>query len=141
METSTTNSIKSLTFDDLVFEEGKIHYSISEVAALLNINESAIRFWEKDFPFIIPSKSKKGTRYYTKREIKKIRLVVYLLKERKLTIDGAKKLLKDDKKIDKTHAIVMTLEHIRDEIASLRAAFDKHLNIETSNEKNAEEDV
>lgn len=111
-------------------DERKLYYSISEVAQMLDITESTIRFWEKDFPFTEPKKSKGGTRQYTKKEIQNIQLVIYLLKERKLTIEGAKKLLKEDKAgIEKKHEIVLKLQHIKSEIQYLRKAFDHNLNI------------
>ena len=42
----------------------KLYYSISEVAQMFDINESALRFWEKEFDMINPRKNEKGTRFY-----------------------------------------------------------------------------
>ena len=50
----------------------KLYYSIGEVADMLEVNTSLIRFWEKEFPIIKPKKNKKGNRLYTPKEIKKI---------------------------------------------------------------------
>ena len=122
METCTTNQ----NFES----KRKLYYTTSEVAALLKVNESTLRFWEKDFPFTQPQKSPKGTRRYTQKEIRNIQLVQYLLKDRKLTIDGAKLLLKEKKdELEKKHEMVLKLRHIKTEIQSLRKAFDQHLNI------------
>lgn len=123
--------------NDLSLDDNKLYYSISEVAKILNINESTLRFWEKDFPFISPKKSVKGTRRYTKKEIKNIQLVNHLLKERKLTIEGAQKLLKVDKEgIEKKHEIVLKLQEIKSNIQQLRKAFDQRLNITEEGERN-----
>lgn len=123
--------------NDLSLDDNKLYYSISEVAKILNINESTLRFWEKDFPFISPKKSEKGTRRYTKKEIKNIQLVNHLLKERKLTIEGAQKLLKTDKEgIEKKHEIVLKLQEIKNNIQQLRKAFDQRLNITEESEHN-----
>lgn len=126
--------METYTIENINLDKRKLYYSISEVASMLNIKESTLRFWEKDFPFTQPEKSAKGTRHYTQKEIQNIQLVSYLLKERKLTIEGAKKLLKENKQdIEKKHAIVLRLQHIKKEIQSLRTAFDKNLNITEEN--------
>lgn len=39
-------------------KELKLYYSIGEVAKMFNVNESLLRFWEKEFPFITPKKSR-----------------------------------------------------------------------------------
>ena len=45
------------------------YFSIGEVASLLNVNTSLIRFWESEFEFINPKKNKKGLRKYTNEDI------------------------------------------------------------------------
>ena len=73
----------------------KIYYSIREVAALFGVNESLLRFWEKEFPKqIAPRKTAKGTRQYTEQDIENIRLVYHLVKERKMSLSGARDSLK-----------------------------------------------
>ena len=47
----------------------KIYYSIGEVAAMFDVNNSLIRFWEKEFSIIKPKKNKKGNRYFTEKDI------------------------------------------------------------------------
>ena len=41
----------------------KLYHSIGEVARMLNVTPSVLRFWETQFPSIQPHKNKKGTRY------------------------------------------------------------------------------
>ncbi len=69
----------------------KLYYTIGEVSQLLDIPESTIRYWEKEFPFIIPKKRLHGRRVYRKDEIEKIKLIKELLYDKKFTIEGAKK--------------------------------------------------
>ena len=76
-------------------ESFKLYYSIGEVSALLNVNPSLLRFWEKEFDVIRPSKNKKGNRIYKEKDVKNLKLIHYLVKERGFTLDGAKKKLKD----------------------------------------------
>ena len=75
-------------------EISKKYFTIGEVALKLNVNTSLIRFWETEFDYINPKKNKKGLRKYTANAMKKLEKVYHLLKEEKLTIDGAKKILK-----------------------------------------------
>jgi len=78
----------------------KLYYSIGEVADMLEVNTSLIRFWEKEFPIIKPKKNKKGNRLYTPKEIKKIDRIYILVKENGYTLDGARKALKSKEPIE-----------------------------------------
>ncbi len=75
----------------------KLYYSIGEVAKMFDVNTSLIRFWEKEFDVIKPKKNKKGNRLFTKQDIENFYLIFYLVKERGMTLKGAKKKLKDNK--------------------------------------------
>ncbi len=75
----------------------KLYLSIKEVAQLIGVNESTLRFWEKEFDDISPRRTKKGTRYYREEDIEQIRLIYHLLKERGMTLSGARKKLKENK--------------------------------------------
>ena len=82
------------------------YFSIGEVASLLNVNTSLIRFWESEFEFINPKKNKKGLRKYTNEDINKLKKIYSLLKEEGFTIDGARKHLKKNKNSKKIIFIV-----------------------------------
>ena len=79
-------------------QSGKLYYSIGEVASMFDVNESLLRYWEKEFDTIHPKKNSKGTRAYTKEDIEAIKLIFFLVKEKKMTLSGAKKQIKDQKK-------------------------------------------
>ncbi|MDD4514819.1 MerR family transcriptional regulator [Massilibacteroides sp.] len=103
----------------------KLYYSISEVAAMFNLNESTLRFWEKEFNIIRPRKTGKGTRFYKTEDIEAIRLVYFLVKERGMTLAGARQKLKDNKETTvKQEEIVNRLKQIKAELLSIRDAFD-----------------
>ena len=103
----------------------KIYSSISEVAQIFGVNESTLRFWEKEFDIISPRKTEKGTRYYKKEDIDAVRLVYHLVKERGLTLAGAKQKLKDNKEtVIQQEEIVTRLKQIKEELLDLKAAFD-----------------
>jgi len=75
----------------------KLYYSIGEVAKIFDVNTSLIRFWEKEFDIIRPKKNKKGNRFFTKQDIDNFHLIYHLVKERGMTLNGAKKKLKENK--------------------------------------------
>ena len=76
----------------------KLFYTIGETAKLFNVNVSLIRFWEKEFSILKPKKNKKGNRLFTNKDIANLNIIYHLVKERKFTLEGAKKKLKENKK-------------------------------------------
>lgn len=75
----------------------KLYYSIGEVAKMFDVNTSLIRFWEKEFDVIKPKKNKKGNRFFTKKDIDNFHLIYHLVKEKGMTLNGAKKKLKENR--------------------------------------------
>jgi len=75
----------------------KLFYSIGEVAKMFNVNTSLIRYWEKEFDIIKPKKNKKGNRLFTKEDIENFHIIYHLVKERGLTLKGAKMKLKENR--------------------------------------------
>jgi len=75
----------------------KIYYSISEVAEMFGVNQSLIRYWNKEFDIINPHKNKKGNRMFTKDDIKNFHLIYHLVKERGMTLKGAKQKISENK--------------------------------------------
>ena len=107
------------------FKPKKIFYSISEVAKMFGVTEPTLRYWEKEFDTIKPSKTVKGTRQYKDEDIEAIRLVHYLVKEKGLTLAGAKQKLKENKEtVINTEEIVHRLKIVREELALLKGEFE-----------------
>ena len=67
--------------EENIQEDGKIYWSIGEVAAIYNVKPSLIRFWEKEFPQIKPHKNKKGDRLFTREDVKTFGLIYHLVKD------------------------------------------------------------
>lgn len=76
----------------------KIHYSVREVSEILGVNESNVRYWEKEFKTINPYIGGRGVRFFSEQDVEEFKLIKYLVKDRKYTIAGAQKKLKDNKK-------------------------------------------
>jgi DNA-binding transcriptional MerR regulator len=75
----------------------KLYYSIGEVANMFGVNTSLIRFWEKNFDVIKPKKNKKGNRLFTKSDIQNFKMIYHLVKEQRLTLEGARLKLSESK--------------------------------------------
>jgi DNA-binding transcriptional MerR regulator len=73
----------------------KLYYSIGEVAEMLDVPVSTVRFWENEFDILKPMKNKKGNRLFTQADIKNLRIIYHLVKEEGMTLSGAKKKLSE----------------------------------------------
>ena len=92
----------------------KLYFSIGEVAEKFNLAPSALRFWEKEFDTIKPFKNKKGNRFYTQEDIDHLAIINHLVKERGLTLKGAKAKIKENKdEVDHNYEIVQKLQEIK----------------------------
>lgn len=99
----------------------KLYYSIGEVADMLNVNTSLIRFWEKNFTIIKPHKNKKGNRDFTKEDIENLKLIYNLVKEQRMTLEGAQKKLSENKQsVSDNYKIVESLTSIRQMLLEIR---------------------
>jgi DNA-binding transcriptional MerR regulator len=101
--------------------EGKLYYSIGEVAKAFDVNASLIRFWDGEFDILKPKKNAKGNRKFTPEDIKNLSLIYHLVKERGFTLDGAKTHLKENQKkaLDKFE-IISKLESIKNELKKFK---------------------
>lgn len=72
-------------------------YKIGEAAALLNLKTYVLRFWETEFPEIVPLRTEKGQRIYAEEHIALLERIRYLLHDRGLTIGGARKALEEER--------------------------------------------
>lgn len=104
---NTVNSTKSSTveyyFDSILKKElntipERIHFKIGEVAKLLQINTSVLRYWETEFTSFSPNKSKKNQRMYKRKDVEQLFLIKKLLYRDRFSIEGAKAILVKAKK-------------------------------------------
>lgn len=99
----------------------KRYYTIGEVAKAFEVNTSLLRYWEKEFKEIQPKKKTSGVRKYTPQDVQNIKLIYHLLKEKGMTIEGAKNQLKDSKSSEENKMdILKKLERIKKELENLR---------------------
>ncbi|HNF71303.1 MAG TPA: MerR family transcriptional regulator [Chitinophagaceae bacterium] len=101
----------------------KVYYTISEVAEMFLVNPSLLRFWEKEFPTQLANikKNKKGDRYYNKQDIGKLKLIFHLVKEKRMTLEGAREHLKNNrKKVKEDMQLIENLTKVRAFLVDLK---------------------
>ena len=98
----------------------KRYYTIGEVAKAFDVNPSLLRFWEKEFDEIQPKKKESGTRKYTPENVLTLQYIFHLVKEKGMTIQGAKKQLKLRKEGSSKQVILSKLEQIKSTLESLK---------------------
>jgi DNA-binding transcriptional MerR regulator len=100
----------------------KRYYGIGEVAKAFNVNTSLIRFWEKEFDIIKPKKNAKGNRKFTPEDIKNLKFIYHLVKERGFTLEGAKIHLKEERKQSlEKFEIIEKLENIKAQLIKIKS--------------------
>ena len=102
----------------------KKYFSIGEVAEMLDVATSLIRFWESEFDIIKPKKNRKGNRQFTREDIDNVKLIYHLVKEKGYTLQGAKDLLKNGNDVLKEKIeIIDSLKNIKNFLLEIRAKF------------------
>lgn len=104
----------------------KTYFKIRDVAELLDVPASTLRFWEKEFPTLItPYRNPGGTRYYSPADIENIRKIIYLVKERGLKLDAAKAELTHNRAgVEKRFEVIERLKQMREQVNGLLSALN-----------------
>ena len=93
---------------------------------LIDIKQSLLRFWEKEFPQIAPKTNGRGVRQYRKEDVDTIALIYHLVKEKGMTLPGARQKLKDNKEATiRNFEIINRLKEIREELLSIKKELDE----------------
>lgn len=106
--------------DEQLFQ--RQYYSIGEVATMFGVNASLLRFWESEFSIIQPMKNRKGDRHFRPVDIKNLQLIHDLLRRRKLTIEGAKTFLKNNKRSQERFEMIRSLQQIKSFLLEIKAS-------------------
>jgi DNA-binding transcriptional MerR regulator len=106
--------------DDILFQ--KMYYPIGDVAAMFKVNGSLLRFWENEFDILQPKKNGKGDRLFRPEDIKNLKLIYHLLRERKYTIEGAKDYLKKNKRTEESYKMVQSLQKLKGFLLELKSS-------------------
>lgn len=105
----------------------KLFYTISEVASIIGESTTLVRFWSNSFPeYIKPSRNLKQNRMFTQKDLDAIKRIHYLVKEKGLTLDGARAMMKNSKDgVDNTAEIIGRLTAVKDMLLNVRNSLDK----------------
>lgn len=99
----------------------KLYYAIGEVSEMFGLAPSTIRFWEKEFTTIKPYKNKKGDRFFTKEDIDHLALINHLVKEKGMTLKGAKTKIKENRtEADNNFEIIKKLQQIKSYLLEIK---------------------
>ncbi len=104
----------------------KKYYKISEVAEMLHLPASTLRFWESQFTIIKPRRNDKGTRFYTPKDVETIRMVYFLVKEKGLKLDAAQEEIRRNRDgVSKKFEAIDRLRGVRDKLQEMIDALHK----------------
>lgn len=101
----------------------KLLYSMGEVSELFDVKPSLLRYWEEQFPTLKPKRNKKGNRLYSPQDVEQLKTIYHLVKERGMTIDGAKKALREQRKegtVARNAQLMERLQRIRSLLVEVR---------------------
>jgi len=102
-------------------EISKMYYTMGEVAAMFDVNQSLLRFYEKEFDILQPKKNKKGNRYFTPEDIENLKIIFNLINDKGYTLQGAKDYLKQNLNVTKDNqSIIASLESIKSFLLEVR---------------------
>src|ERR1700760_4383092 len=95
-------------------EINKMYYTMGEVSAMFDVNQSLIRFYEKEFEVLQPKKNKKGNRYFTPEDIENLKIIFHLIRDKGYTLHGAKEYLKNNMADSKdSNRVISSLESLK----------------------------
>jgi DNA-binding transcriptional MerR regulator len=104
----------------------KRYYSIREVAEMFELNESTLRYWEQEFPYLRPKNSGPAKiRQYQEKDIEQIRLIHNLVKVRGFKLAAAKKIINANRNgADRKSEVLTKLIDIREQLQALKKQMD-----------------
>jgi DNA-binding transcriptional MerR regulator len=102
-------------------EINKMYYTMGEVSAMFDVNQSLIRFYEKEFDVLQPKKNKKGNRYFTAEDIENLKIIFHLIRDKGYTLNGAKEHLKHNTSDTRdTQKVISQLENLKSFLLEVR---------------------
>ena len=102
----------------------KLYYSMGEVTEMFDVTPALVRYWCEQFPTLRPKRNAKGNRLFTPSYVEQLKLIYHLLKEKRLTIEGAKKAMRKERivsgKATDDMALLDQLQHIKAMLETVR---------------------
>ena len=103
-------------------KELKLYYSIKEVAQQLGVNESTLRYWEKEFPQLKPkTQALNKVRQYTAEDMELLKTIYNLVKVRGFKLAAARKMLNENRRgADRSSEVLETLISVRSQLQEFK---------------------
>ena len=104
----------------------KLYYSIKEVAEMFGLNESTLRYWETEFPYLKPKTTGPNkVRQYNEKDIEQIRLIHNLVKVRGFKLAAARKMINANRDgSDRKAEVLSRLIGIKEDLQQLKRQLD-----------------
>ncbi|MCJ8211212.1 MerR family transcriptional regulator [Mucilaginibacter sp. RS28] len=102
-------------------EINKMYYTMGEVSTMFNVNQSLLRYYEKEFDILQPKKNKKGNRYFTAEDIENLKVILFLIREKGYTIPGAREHIRGNlNQVKETQRMIGVMEDMKKFLLEVR---------------------
>ena len=112
----------------------KLYYSMGEVTEMFDVEPSLIRYWCSQFSCLRPKRNTKGNRMFSKQDVERLKRIHHLLKEKKMTIEGAQKAMRkrniEAEENDSDIALLEQLQSLRAMLVEMREGIGEEEAIE-----------
>ena len=104
----------------------KLYYSIKEVADMFGLNESTLRYWETEFPYLKPKTAGPSkVRQYSKKDIEQVQLIYNMVKVRGFKLAAAKKMINANRDgSDRKAEVLSRLIDVKQDLQALKHQLD-----------------
>lgn len=109
------------------YKPEKLYYSIGEVAEILGESTSLVRFWSDTFSdFVRPERNRKGNRKFTPADVENLKIIHHLVKDLKMTLDGAAARMRNNREgLDTRTEVVERLRGIRESLLDISKSLER----------------
>ena len=94
-ESGTTRDADQGPAQRELLPDGKLYYRIGEVSRITGIKPHVLRYWETEFRWMAPPKSRSKQRLYRRKDIEMVLAIKKLLYDERYTIAGARQVIRE----------------------------------------------
>jgi len=98
--------------------DDKRYFRIGEASRIIGVEPYVLRYWESEFSQVRPERADSNQRTYQREDLENLLTVKKLLYEEKMTIEGAKRRLRQEK-IDKISVDSAFLDDLKTELSEI----------------------
>jgi DNA-binding transcriptional MerR regulator len=107
--------------------KNKIFYTINEVAEMLDLPASTLRYWEKEFSVLRPHRTTSGIRKYVEKDIEFLKKILYFTRDCGYSLEGVKKVFKTSSQqyLDPKYELILTLNEMKATLLDMKSQLEK----------------